>query len=135
MLLKDGDAGETRPRLLVLGDEYLATLLRAALEDVTVEFAETSDETEGRNIALAVVAGMFPLLEATQVRVHPVLADVPVVIVGGVDLSTTTFARLDIGFVESSPDLTILVTSIRSALAAASTAFPPSESLDERVTA
>jgi len=124
MTLRDGSQRLSRPHLLVLGDQRLAAVLRDALEDVSVDFAETADETEGLNVALVVIGGWSPLLEATQVRVHPVLADVSIIVDGPARIHPTALGRLDIDLIDDGPDGSSLIALIRKRLDDAPTRLP-----------
>lgn len=71
----------TEPTILLLGPEpRLARNLEARL-GARVRTAESSDETDGVGIDVVVVAGPYPLSTLTDVRVHPRLSHLPVVLV------------------------------------------------------
>jgi len=112
--VRDRNSLRMRPRLLVLGDERLAGSLRALLPDISIESAEAADESEGRNVALVVIGGMFPLLDVTQVRVHPTLSDAPAIVVGSMRLHPTALAELSVDLVDAGPTLGSLVAAIRA---------------------
>lgn len=126
MTPRNGLATRPWPRLLVLGDEKLAQRIRVALPEVVIDSAETADESEGLNIAAVVIAGVFPLLEATQVRVHPsLLEDIPMIVVAPSRMYARMFVGLDIDVVVHQPDDAPLLAAIRLALGEVASADLP----------
>jgi hypothetical protein len=76
-------AGPVAGRVLVLGDDgELGELIRLVLGPTyRVRTSRTAAETEGVGVDVVVVSGSHPLEELTEVRVHPRLFDLPVVLV------------------------------------------------------
>jgi hypothetical protein len=66
--------------LLVGANERLQRSLEGELDGVSVRTACCVADTEGREIDTVVIANDHPFEELTQVRVHPYLYDMPVVL-------------------------------------------------------
>jgi hypothetical protein len=84
--------------VLVLGaNSNLTTTLELLLDGVRVRHAHTAAETEGLGVDVVVVAGDYPLEELSEVRVHPLLFEKPVVLVApGRPLHTQDWRGFDI---------------------------------------
>lgn len=107
--------------MLVIGDERLASTVRPLLPEVTVEYAETSEESEGLGVSLVVIAGIYPLLEAAQIRVHPGLSDAPAIVLAPSHLRSDALSALRIDVVDLSADVLTLVAAISERLEATAT--------------
>lgn len=68
-------------RVLVITDDvHRQALIEEHLPDGIARYERSVIETEGFGIDVVVVACAFPLVELTEVRVHPALCDKPVIL-------------------------------------------------------
>jgi hypothetical protein len=70
------------PRVLVIDEtEAFGTELQARLGNVLIRTAPSPDDTEGIGVDVIVVAGPYPVRQLAEIRVHPELATLPVILI------------------------------------------------------